>query len=314
MPCRLRPAQAAFASSEDMVCKQPTLMIPKAPTPRLRDGWLVHLRIAQVLSELCPILNASGVRWLVVKGAALARNPQLYSDPAERPLADLDLRIRPQDLQRTEQALTQAGAKLIERAPAYGNLVAELHGQCIDVEAYPCPPYTSRLTIADLLERAYLTEMNPGPSIWVPETTDHALLLAANLIKDKLHYSASWSRRDTHRIADTPTFDAELLVARATRYRMRTAVQIVAAHFMQDSVGWRKVHAALAATQDSRSRRVLYCRVYGFLARERPSSLAARVVARGVSDVPGDRLRAWAQAGLWEVTSGRKRWSSRYGR
>ena len=264
----------------------------------------MQLRISKALKILAPALEAEGIPWLVVKGAALAHI--LYADPAERPLADLDVRIRPVDYARTKRALAQAGATLLGEAPSYGNLVADVEGQMVDVETMLSAPRVTRLSVDDFLLRSRELTVWGGVRVRVPSTVDHALLLAANLVKDKLTLAASWSYRDTRVIADQPDFDAAVFVARAFEARMPTIARIVAKNFAAESPGWAAVHERLG-----RGPRPRTIRAYSWLAEGHPGSMAARIMARIVTDDPGDRARALAIAGYWEVVHGRKRWGRR---
>jgi hypothetical protein len=253
---------------------------------------------------LAPALAAEGVPWLVVKGAALAHT--LYADPAERPLADLDIRVRPADYEATKRALARAGATLLDEAPSYGNLVADIGGQMVDVETTLSARFVTRLSVADFLARSRELTVFNGMRVRVPDTVDHALLLAANLVKDKITQAAPWSYRDTRVIADQPDFDAAVFVARAYEARMPTTARIVAELFAPESPGWRAVSERLGPGPRART-----IHAYRWLATAHPTSLPARIMGRIVTDDPSDRARALAVAAYWELAHGRKRWGKR---
>jgi hypothetical protein len=292
----LRATQGAFAAQEELVVN--------LNTSSTRDTWLVHLRIAKALEILAPALAAENVPWMVVKGAALAH--LLYSDPADRPLADLDVRIRPEDYQRARQALARASATLTYEAPSYGNLVADVRGQMVDLETTLSARFVTRLSVADVLSRSRELSLYGGIRVRVPDTVDHALILAANLVKDKITQAAPWSYRDTRVIADQPDFDAAVFVARAFDARMPTIARIVAETFDAESAGWRAVNQRLGPGPRRRT-----IRAYRWLSETHPTSLAARLMGRLVTDDAGDRARALAIAGYWELVHGRKRWGRR---
>ncbi len=264
----------------------------------------MQLRISKALAILTPALEAEGIPWLVVKGAALAHI--LYDDPAERPLADLDVRVRPEDYVRTKRALASAGAKLLDEAPSYGNLVADVEGQMVDVETSLGARFVTRLSVPEFLARSRELTVWGGLRVRVPDTVDHALLLAANLVKDKVTLAAPWSYRDTRVIADLPDFEPATFVTRAFAARMPTTARIVAENFAPESAGWAAVHARMGAGPRART-----IRAYRWMAEAHPTSLAARLMARVVTDDPGDRARALAISAYWELTHGRKRWGRR---
>jgi hypothetical protein len=281
-----------------------------------RDTWLAHLRIHRALASLGPILTRAEVPWLVVKGAALAH--LMYEDLAERPLADLDLRIRPEDYARAERALRGGGIRIVERAPVYRNLVAEVGGQAVDIEGFVVPPFTARLSTADLLRRARSLDLAdafaPEPlaplRVLVPEVHDHALLLVANLVKDKLHRAATWAARDARDIVSMPDFDPSTFAARAHEAGMVTCVKVAATHFLDDPLPFksRPIWQGLAdALGGAAPQRRAYRALYTHLAATRPSALVTRVTARLIADRPLDRIRALGTALRWEFETGRKR-------
>ncbi len=264
----------------------------------------MQLRISKALKILAPALEAEGIAWLVVKGAALAHI--VYDDAAERPLADLDVRVRPDDYARTKRALAHAGATLLDEAPSYGNLVADVEGQMVDVETSLGARFVTRLSVEDFLSRSRELTVWGGVRVRVPDTVDHALLLAANLVKDKMILAPTWSHRDTRVIADLPDFDPAVFVARAFEARMPTIARIVAETFAAESPGWAAVHARMGEGP-----RVRTIRAYRWLAEAHPTSLAARLMARVITDDAGDRARALAVSAYWELAHGRKRWGRR---
>ena len=69
-----------------------------APEGPLRV-WFDHQRAARALQALLEVTEPEGIPLLPVKGALLART--LYADVTERPITDLDLRVRRADLQGT---------------------------------------------------------------------------------------------------------------------------------------------------------------------------------------------------------------------
>ncbi len=81
--------------------------IPEAIVQRLRDAYLSNcarnLRIYHELSKVLTVLRSSGIRVIVMKGAHLAE--LIYGDIAVRPMADVDLLVREEDLSGAAAAL-----------------------------------------------------------------------------------------------------------------------------------------------------------------------------------------------------------------
>lgn len=260
------------------------------------------MRAERALSELLPELEKLHVEVMVVKGVALAHC--LYGDQAERPISDVDLRIRPSKLHLVRALARQKGWTVIQDAPIYDNLVLEIHGHQVDIEGHVGPPYVSALGIGDLFPRAVQQKFSSGFTALVPSLEDHALLLILNIFKDKIATAQSWAIEDVRRIVDAPTFDVEVFLRRVAEAGVRTMTRIVAAHMVTlGSTTWQAILLALG-----RETRPLYAKLVR--ARFQTSSsadLATRVLARVGSDSPRARLKALTFAARWELRHGLSR-------
>jgi hypothetical protein len=78
-----------------------------ALTEARRGAAVGHLRRQAVLRLLLPALESAGVTAVVLKGGALAHFA--YPEPALRPMDDLDLWVRPGDLDKAVAAAGEAG-------------------------------------------------------------------------------------------------------------------------------------------------------------------------------------------------------------
>lgn len=93
--------------------------------PRLREYCaaqyaLNQRRLALMLDDLGAILGAAaahGVAVLPLKGAVLAA--RFYKEPALRPMADLDLLVRPAHIERMDAAMVRLGFHLAEETPRH---------------------------------------------------------------------------------------------------------------------------------------------------------------------------------------------------
>ena len=63
-----------------------------------RAVWASQLMASQALETVTKRFGAACIDTLAVKGVVTAHT--LYADPAARPLADADIRIRPEDVER----------------------------------------------------------------------------------------------------------------------------------------------------------------------------------------------------------------------
>lgn len=86
-------------------------LLPSQTREALHEAYLCNLlrnvTIRQQLSEVLRAFQDAGIPVVVLKGAHLAEI--VYGDPALRPMADLDLLVRDQDLTRAETLLLEIG-------------------------------------------------------------------------------------------------------------------------------------------------------------------------------------------------------------
>jgi hypothetical protein len=68
------------------------------------------------LAEILRALRQNGLKTVIMKGAGLARFT--YADPALRPFGDLDLLIRPEDIDPTHRVLGDLGYTIFQGAPS----------------------------------------------------------------------------------------------------------------------------------------------------------------------------------------------------
>jgi putative nucleotidyltransferase-like protein len=76
-------------------------------------GIGISMRALVDLQETARILDGAGVRWLLVKGPAVAE--RLYPDPALRAYEDLDVVVPPGEFPRAIDALESAGCRMVDR-------------------------------------------------------------------------------------------------------------------------------------------------------------------------------------------------------
>jgi len=262
-----------------------------------RAVWARHALSRQALVKLVAGFTRHGVDVLAVKG--VVTSSWLYEDSSERPLHDVDVRIRPRDFGLAVGAATREGWQVDRRLWTYRNLVLRIDGVSVDVEASLGSPFVSALGVDQLFARATRTQ----EGFWVPELHDHALLLTVNVFKDKLICAAPWAVEDVRRVVRRRGFDPQVLVARAREAALTAAVWVVA-DWMAGSAGdpaWREVRALLGGDSPARYR---YTRALGRLvARREPTALALRVLTRMASDDPARWLPAVAVAAAWELES-----------
>jgi hypothetical protein len=176
-----------------------------------RTEYFASLARATVLqSRLGPILDAAAaerVELLPIKGAVFSTT--LYADlPGARPLSDLDLVVRPRDLERAARLLESLGYERLyaPRArfePEHGHDVAfRGHGAHVELHYKLHHELAIDPAVDTLFDRAIEIEL-VGARRRVPAWDDHLCLVAVHAA--------------THALADTPIwiFDLALILERA---------------------------------------------------------------------------------------------------
>lgn len=263
-----------------------------------RAAWIRQTAAVEAVRAL---VEAIGVREVLpVKGVVTART--LYADPSERPIADVDLRVRPAELGRV-LAFARGRGCLDRHLAAYDNVVLTLEGVQIDVEAHVGPPGICTLTIDEMLARATIGDGLFGFPCASPELHDHALLMVVNAFKDKLVLAPGHSIEDLLRLARDPSFDPERLARLARAARASTLAWVVADWLGEEraSEPWTRVRGALGR----RPPRALYARSIRWLAPRAPGSIVTRLLARAACDDLPTRLRAFVRAARFEAWKAR---------
>jgi hypothetical protein len=245
--------------------------------------WLFHQIAADLLRDVASRSEAAGVPILPVKGVVTGH--LLYTDIADRPLTDVDVRVRPRDFLRFRRLARASGWRCVRVVRAYHNLIYEFPGLSLDVEGHVGPPGLCALTVDTMLSRAVVTDL-AGLRLPVPELHDHAVLLVVNVFKDKLDTAPAHAIEDVERVVLHPSFDRATFLERVLESRIATITWLVAGWMESRGSGrWGEIRALL-------ERRAAIRRLYGrlfraLLPRAGLEPMALRLLARVGAD---DRL------------------------
>ncbi len=284
------PSEAGRAEPSDMRPK-PMRLAPNAAV------WAQHTVAAEILRVVARQCAAAGIAFLPVKGVVTSH--MLYEDVAERPISDVDVRIRPRDFHAFRRMATDAGWDCLRVARTYRNLVYQFPSLSLDVEAQVGPPGLCALGVHDMLQRAGELHMAEGLRVAVPEIHDHAVLLTVNAFKDKIGTAAAPALEDLDRIVRRRDFRCEAFVDRAVESRTATIAWLVGSWMeSRGSPEWSRLRGQLELRAPIR-------RAYGRLFQSltelgHEGSLAMRLLARAGADAPLMRLQALASAAAWE--------------
>jgi hypothetical protein len=251
-------------------------------------AWTQQVISAEALREVVELCNAETIDVLPVKG--IVTGQLLYDDISERPLSDVDVRVRPESLMPLLVAGKRAGWKVVRVSRTYRNVVFHVGGRMVDVETDVGPPGLCSLTVDTMLARSTY-DAALGFEHRVPELHDHALLVCVNVFKDKLVTASAHAVADVERIASLPGFDPVRLAAIAAESDVRSLVWIVADWLWRERGidPWRAVRNAIGA----RAPRPFYASIFRrLLEHERGARLPMIVLARAASDSPVRRLEA----------------------
>lgn len=246
-----------------------------------------HARLA--LEKVLAGCAESGIDVLPVKGVLTGR--LFYRDSGERPIQDVDLRVRPEDLARVERTGKRKGWRLLSRSWAYHTLAFDLLGFLVEFESHVGPPGLCGLRVDDMLRRARASTAPLGMPHLQPELHDHAVLLCVNAFKDKMIDAVPGAIRDLELLPAQVGFDAKRLVALAVESGVATISWIVANWLVETrrSVVWRELRDALGRVVPRRRYAWLFSRAI----RSRvPPRQALRVLARAGSDRVDRQVRA----------------------
>lgn len=265
------------------------------------DPHAVVAMHAQALFALRQVLEAAlskGVRVAPVKGALTAR--WLYRSVSERPISDVDLRARHEDLDTLASIARERGWSVRWRDRVYRSLGLVVEGVTFDIETWVGAPWMSALTVGAMLRRAERTDALLGVEHSRITVHDHALVLALNVVKDRVGASAPWAIEDVARVATAPGFLPEAMADVAWRAANASALWAVATWIerARGASAWGAVARALGdVPRQGYARRV--CDALGAREGAAVDRMRRRWLARASCDDGLLRAKALATMALW---------------
>lgn len=244
----------------------------------------------QILREVVARCQEAHIAVLPVKGVVTSH--LLYDDVAERPLADVDVRVRRRDLPGFRRMARDAGWTCLRVTLSYHNVVYAFPPLSLDVEVQIGPPGLCALSVDDMLSRAATIELAPSLHVLVPEIHDHAVLLTVNAFKDKIATASAHALADLERVVEHPSFVQDVFLERVIGARVWTLTWLVA-RWMDEhrgARGWRAIRQALERRDGLRW---AYASLFErLLDRGQAAQLPMRLLARCAADGRGMQARA----------------------
>jgi hypothetical protein len=267
-----------------------------------RAVWVRFAQSEAALRKVTLALGKAGVPVLAVKG--IVTSSWLYDGPGERPLTDVDVRVRPRDFRKSIEVVEAAKWRVARKVWSYRNLIFDVGGVPIDLESYVGPPGVTELSVDEMFARA--TRDDRG--FWIPEMYDHGVLLTVNVFKDKLRWAFPWAVEDALRIVRKVGFEPERFVGRVHDAKVVAPTWLVADWLARKhgSHVWGTIRGLLGGDQPARKTYLALAR--RFFASDDRWALPPRILLRAGSDSPSLWGGAMARAAVWELES---RWDAR---
>jgi len=148
-----------------------------------QETFLINSHILRTLAELGQNLENYGIKIIVLKGAALLNH--IYLDIGLRPMEDLDLMVRPQDLQDIKAILKAKGFRADRFYPntfKRGIIHIDLHSDLLSSHRIQSRQRILNLQYEDVWQRSMLIE-DYGTSIYRLALYDDIIAHAAHILK-----------------------------------------------------------------------------------------------------------------------------------
>jgi hypothetical protein len=263
------------------------------------SSWIQHEYATEALRATVDLLARHGIEALPVKGVVLARS--LYADLAERPMVDIDLRVRPRDFRRLVRVLREGGYELDWSSTHVGAVRMRRRGILIEFESAVGPPGACGLTVDAMLSRARWHEEAGGLRFREPEIHDHAILLCLNVFKDFLR-TRPWALEDLRRIVRAPGFHDPTFLARCGSSGVITAAFAVASFLARRGDSrWTELAGALSASHPRRA----YLALYRWMCDRPPMPKTEILLAQASADATGRQIVGIALSlfgmGAWKI-------------
>ncbi|MBF8276032.1 MAG: hypothetical protein HW390_1105 [Candidatus Brocadiaceae bacterium] len=217
-----------------------TSLLPHHVVEHLRNAFLwSRFRTMQMEKQLSVLLNAfqhAGIDILILKGPALARS--VYPDPATRPSSDLDILIKPSQVERAGVLLQELGYLLETKRfmPFLKNIYKDeifkptgktrnLRGIELHWDLYLLHGTTREVGVEDLFQRAVALK-TPSLTMSILHPIDALMYSAINIRNHLPHNRLTWIY-DTALLAGqlSNADDWKILQWRCVEWRGRNAME-----------------------------------------------------------------------------------------
>lgn len=123
-----------------------------------------------LVADVAACLAEEDIAILPMKGVLLQH--WLYEDPSERPMTDVDLLVRPTDLERATRALCRAGYRPTGHESVGGLVFGTRFGLPLDLHPHLFDPARYRMSTDDVFQRATTDTALFGEAVSIPSPLD----------------------------------------------------------------------------------------------------------------------------------------------
>ena len=276
--------------------------------------WARHMQGRQLLAEVCEALGRH-VGVMPLKGILFSALGLV--DPAQRPLADLDVLLFDVNLLTAARRLARAGFVVTEVPIGRGKLSMAPRsrlGLAVDLHTRVMPAGQGRFDPSDLLRGATLRRDLFATPVLVPTLENVALHAVANIIKDRIVHANPHVAGDLARVLErlAPT-QRKTLAAELERVSLSDsgALALTWANELCPSVAVVEVLGYLCRPHASTSTGGPGARLQALRTTDH-FGVGARVRGRACADAPGLRLLAAGSAlvdlATWPLRHSALRW------
>ncbi|MFA5794838.1 MAG: nucleotidyltransferase family protein [Candidatus Brocadiia bacterium] len=130
------------------------------PFPEQERNWVVarNVIIYRELEKILPALDRSGLKAIVLSGAALAAT--VYPDMSYRPMSDIDLLVKASDLSAVGKELASFDYKLEISRDNESHYRKQIHNFTLHVDVHTSLPYLSNSDLDDTMAQARQVKLN----------------------------------------------------------------------------------------------------------------------------------------------------------
>lgn len=173
----------------------------------------------ELVGDVARRLAGSGIVVMPVKGALLQH--WLYDDPAERPLTDVDLLVRPDEFGTAVTRLEAAGYERTHHGSVGGSVLHTPFGLALDLHSQLFDRARYRMPTRDLFARSGVDDALYGASVQIPSALDVYAHLIGKFGSDHLDARATARLDEIARLATRIDASPETLARHLTHCGMR---------------------------------------------------------------------------------------------